>query len=110
MVYKGENITAARFTGSPTYENLDVLKASSPSIWIQNILPATLYAIPLIEQVPVAAAFNPAEIAVLNTVVVFGPRSDLTAVPFDAVLLSNLYSFFYVLAGRPDVLKAASPQ
>jgi len=48
----------------------------------------------------VAAAFNPAEIAVLNTVVVFGPRSDLTAVPFDAVLLSNLYSFFYVLAGR----------
>ena len=100
-VYKGENITAARFTGSPTYENLDVLKASSPSVWsFQYILPATLYAIPLIEQVPVAAAFNPAEIAVLNTVVVVGPRTDLTAVPFDAVLLSNLYSFFYVLAGR----------
>ncbi|MPZ36326.1 MAG: N-6 DNA methylase [Rhodospirillales bacterium] len=100
-VFKGENITAARFTGSPTYEHLDVLKASSPSIWsFQSILPPTLYALPLIEQVPVAAPFNPATVAVLNTVVVFGPRPDLTTVPFDAVLLSSIYSYFYVLTGR----------
>ena len=100
-VFKGENISAAMFTGTPTYENLDVSKASSPSIWaFPEILPPLLYAIPLIEQVPVAAPFNPAEVAVLNTVVVFGPRKDLVHVPFDAVLLSNVYAWFYVVAGR----------
>jgi hypothetical protein len=100
-VFKGENITAARFSGSATYTNLDVLRVSSPSIWsFQHILPPRLYALPLIEQVPVAAPFNPAEIAVLNTVVVFGPRIDLVHVPFEAVLLSNVYSWFYVIAGR----------
>ena len=55
-VYKGENITAARFSGNPVYEKFDVSKASSPSVWAyQHILPPTMYAIPVIEQVPVRA-------------------------------------------------------
>ena len=100
-VYKGENITAARFSGAPVYEKFDVLKASSPSVWAhQDILPDTMYAIPIIEQVPVAAPFDPRVVAVENTVVVFGPRPDLTDVPFDAVLLSTVYSFFHVIGGR----------
>ena len=36
----------------------------------------------------------------MNTVVVFGPRADLIHVPFDAVFLSNIYAWFYVIAGR----------
>lgn len=100
-VFKGENIAAAGFVGEPVYQNLDVSKADSPSIWAyQHILPKTLYAIPRIEQVPVAAAFDPKTTTVLNTVVVMGPRKDLVDVPFDAVLLSRIYSYFYVLAGR----------
>ena len=48
-VFKGENITATRFSGTPTYEKLDVSRASSPSIWaFQKILPPILYANPLI--------------------------------------------------------------
>jgi hypothetical protein len=100
-VFKGENITAARFSGSPAYDHLDVLQTSTPSIWsFETILPAVVYGIPLIEQVPVAAPFDPRTVAVLNTVVVFGPRPDLAGVPFDALLMSNIYSYFYVLAGR----------
>ena len=100
-VFKGENVTAARFSGSPTHVGLDVMRASSPSVWAyQHILPPRMYAMPLIEQVPVAAPFDPALVAVLNTVVVFGPRTDLVDVPFDAVLLSSVYSWFYVTAGR----------
>src|SRR4029077_16652273 len=64
-------VAISSFGGSPTYKNLDALKTSSPSIWyFQNILPPPLYALPLIEQVPVAAAFNPEKVAVLNTVLV----------------------------------------
>jgi hypothetical protein len=59
-----------------------------------------MYAIPVLEQVPVAAPFDPRSTAVENTVIVFGPRPDLAAVPFDAVLLSTVYSYFHVIGGR----------
>ena len=59
-----------------------------------------MFAIPRIEQVPVAAPFDPHRTAVLNTVVVFGPRTDLADVPFDLIFLSNIYEYWYILAGR----------
>jgi hypothetical protein len=100
-VFKGENITAARISGEPVQRDYDVSKASSKSVWAhQEILPQTMYAIPIIEVVPVAAPFNPHTIAMENTVVVFGPRADLAIVPFDAVLLSTVYSYFHVIGGR----------
>lgn len=100
-VYKGENITTSRLVGNPVFKNLDPTKAEESSIWqYPAILPETLYAIPVIEQVPVAAPFDPRKIAVLNTAVIFGPRDDLKAVPFDIVLLSRVYAYFYMLAGR----------
>jgi N-6 DNA Methylase len=100
-VFKGENITAARFSGDPVHIRFDVSKASSPSVWAyQDLLPATMYAIPVLEQVPVAAPFDPRKVAVENTVIVFGPRKDLAAVPFDAVLLSTIYSYFHVIGAR----------
>jgi hypothetical protein len=100
-VYKGEHITAARISGEPVHENFDVSKASTPSVWAyQEILPERMYAIPVLEQVPVAAPFDPSITALENTVVLFGPRPDLAAVPFDAVLLSTVYSYFHVIGGR----------
>lgn len=100
-VYKGENITTARLVGTPVLTNLDPTKAEESSIWqYPAILPETLYALPVIEQVPVAAPFDPREIVVLNTAVIFGPREDLRNVPFDMVLLSRLYAYFYMLSGR----------
>lgn len=104
-VYKGENITASRFTGDPVHRGLDITKASAPSIWAYaNILPEVVYALPTIERVPVAAPFNPHHVAVLNTCAVFAPRPDLSDVPFDVVLLSRVYSWFYVVAGRRSFL------
>lgn len=104
-VFKGENITACRFAGNPLYRGLDISQASAPSIWAyKNILPEVMYALPTIERVPVAAPFNPHKTAVLNTCSVFAPRADLVHVPFDVVLLSRVYSWFYVLAGRRSFL------
>jgi hypothetical protein len=100
-IYKGENITATRFSGDPVQLNFDVSKASSPSVWAyQSILPSIMYGIPIIEQVPVAAPFDPKTIAVENTVVVFAPRDDLVSVPFDIILLSTIYAYFHVIGGR----------
>jgi hypothetical protein len=104
-IYKGENITASRFTGDPVHRGLDIAQASAPSVWAyEDILPDVVYALPTIERVPVAAPFNPHKIAVLNTCNVFAPRSDLVNVPFDALLLSRVYSWFYVIAGRRSFL------
>lgn len=100
-VYKGEHITAARITGIPVNEHLDISRTSTPSVWAyQDILPDTMYAIPVLEQVPVAAPFDPRTVAMENTVAVFGPRRDLVDVPFDIILLSTVYSFFHVIGGR----------
>ena len=100
-VFKGENITAGRVSGEPVQRKYDVSKASSKSVWANpTILPDTMYAVPIIEVVPVAAPFNPHTTAMENTVVVFGPRADLASVPFDAVLLSTIYSYFHVIGGR----------
>ena len=104
-VYKGENVTACRFTGDPVHRGLDITEASAPSIWAYvNILPELVYALPTIERVPVAAPFNPHRVAVLNTCTVFAARYDLADVPFDVVLLSRVYSWFYVVAGRRSFL------
>ena len=97
-LFKGENITASRISGTPVYEKFDVSKTSSPSIWAYpEILPETMYAIPVLEQLPVAAPLKPSEVAMENTVIVFGPRADLAKLPFDVLLLSNVYGFFHVV-------------
>jgi hypothetical protein len=100
-VWKGENVTTSVFAGDYLYSNLDITKAHSSTVWsYAHILPSRMYAIPIIEQVPVAAEFDPHKVAVVNSVAVFGPRPDLEAVPFDMVLLSRIYSWAYAMAGR----------
>jgi hypothetical protein len=100
-VFKGENISASHISGEPVHTKFDVSKTSSPSIWAYpEILSHEMFAIPIIEQVPVAAPFNPATVAMENTVVLFGPRDDLASVPFDVLLLSNVYAFFHVVGNR----------
>ena len=100
-VWKGENVTTSVFAGDYLYRNLDIMKAHSSTVWsYSHILPSKMYAIPIIEQVPVAAEFDPHKVAVVNSVAVFGPRTDLSDVPFDMVLLSRIYSWAYATAGR----------
>lgn len=100
-VWKGENVTTSVFTGDYLYTHLDVTQAHSATVWAYaHILPPKMYAIPIIEQVPVAAEFDPSQVAVVNSVAVFGPRFDLADVPFDMVLLSRIYSWSYATSGR----------
>lgn len=100
-LFKGENIRTGSLVGEPVHRRVDVTAASSPSVWAYpQILPPRMFAFPLIEQVPCAAAFDPTQQAMLNTVTVFGPRDDLVDFPFDVLVISRIYSFYYILALR----------
>lgn len=99
--YKGENISTSMFTGDPVDTNFDVENTSSASVWANpQILPDTVYAIPVMETVPVAAPFNPHEVAIENTGVVLAPAPEFAEVPFDTLLVSTVYGFFHMVGNR----------
>jgi hypothetical protein len=100
-VYKGENIRTAGVVGDPVFKKLDVWNLSSPSVWkFPDILPAKMWCMPKIEQVPCAAPFDPKTTAIMNTATVFGPRPDLEDFPFDLLLTSRIYGWFTLLSLR----------
>ena len=100
-VYKGENIRTGSLVGGPQFNSLDVWKLSDASLWkFPGILPARMWCLPVIEQIPCAAHFDPTRVAVTNTATVFGPRADLEAFPFDMLLTSRIYGWFTLLSLR----------
>ena len=104
-VYKGENIRTGDLVGQPAFKGLDVSGVSQPSLWrFPSILPARMWCLPIIEQIPCAAAFDPKRVALTNTATVFGPRSDLEDYPFDMLLTSRIYGWFTLLSLRSSYL------
>jgi len=104
-VYKGENIRTGSLVGLPAFRKLDVWNLSTASLWkMRDILPHTMWCLPVIEQVPCAAPFDPAELAVTNTATIFGPRDDLEGFPFDMLLTSRIYGWYTLLSLRSSYL------
>ena len=100
-VYKGENIRTGDLVGEPVFEGLDVANLSQPSVWrFPDLLPARMWCLPILEQVPCAASFDPKTTALTNTATVFGPRPDLEKFPFDMLLSSRIYGWFTLLSLR----------
>ena len=59
-----------------------------------------MWCLPVIEQIPCAAPFDPTTITVTNTATVFGSRADLEAFPFDILLTSRIYGWITLLCLR----------
>jgi hypothetical protein len=59
-----------------------------------------MWCLPILEQVPCAAPFDPKAVAVTNTATVFGPRPDLEDFPFDLLLTSRIYGWMTLLSLR----------
>jgi hypothetical protein len=59
-----------------------------------------MWCLPILEQVPCAAPFDPKSVAVTNTATVFGPRPDLESFPFDLLLTSRIYGWITLLSLR----------
>lgn len=104
-VFKGENIIATSLTGSPQDQDIDISKASDMGIFrLGKILPSRCYAVAQITTCPNAVPFDPAKLVFTNTATIFGPRSDLSKVPFDLLLVSRIYRYFYALTCRMSYL------
>lgn len=104
-VFKGENIIATSLTGAPQDQDIDISKASDMGIFrLGKILPTRCYAVAQITTCPNAVPFDPTKIVFTNTATIFGPRSDLSKVPFDLLLVSRIYRYFYALTCRMSYL------
>ena len=102
-VYKGENIRTAGIAGTPVFQKLDVWNLSSPSVWrkdLRNLLPDQMWCLPELEQVPVAAPFDPKTTAIMNTATVIGLRPELESFPLDLLLTSRVYGWITLLSLR----------
>lgn len=104
--YKGENIKAGLLVGDPSDRNVDIDTISDPSLWkFRSYLPDEAFAILRICEAPTALKFNPREIAFLDTATIFIPKTDFATVPFDLLLLSRVYRWFYGLVGREAAIQ-----
>ena len=100
-VYKGENIRTGSLVGESQFKSLDVAKLSDPSLWrFPELLPARMWCLPVIEQIPCAAPFDPTKVAVTNTATIFAARPDLEDFPFDMLLTSRIYGWITLLSLR----------
>jgi len=104
-VYKGENILPCQLIDEPTETRIDVTGVSTPSFWkFSEVLPEKAFAFMMISLSPTACPFNPREKAFLDTATIFFPIEELENFPFDFLVLSSLYRFYYAFYLREGVV------
>jgi hypothetical protein len=104
-VFKGENVVACQLEGDPVNQNIDVNKMDDASLWrFADILPERGFAFHRISTALTAAPFAPEKCIVLNTATLFFPTSELKDFPFDFLVLSRLYQYFFGLSQREAIL------
>ena len=107
-IFKGENIIAAELQGVPALASADFDKIDDIGLWrYADIHPPVGLAVAQMAHCPNGTRFDPAHIAFTDTATVLFPRNQLSAVPFDLLLMSNIYVWFYALAARMGVLDTA---
>ncbi len=104
-VFKGENIAACALVGEPVKTQIDVDRMDDASFWrFRDILPATGYAFHQIATALTAAPFHPATEVLLNTASLFFPAERFADVPFDLLVQSRIYQWFFGVSQREGVL------
>ena len=104
-VFKGENIVACQLEGDPVNQNIDVNKMDDASLWrFADILPERGFAFHQISPALTCAPFSPAKCIMLNTASLFFPRAELADFPFDFLVFSRLYQYFFGLSQREAIL------
>ena len=104
-VFKGENIVACLLEGDPVNRNIDVNRMDDASLWrFADILPKRGFAFHQISTALTAAPFFPENCIILNTATLFFPAAELKDFPFDFLVLSRLYQYFFGLSQREAIL------
>jgi hypothetical protein len=84
----------------------DFDKIDDISLWrYADIHPPVGLAIAQVAHCPNGVIFDPSKIAFTNTASILFPRNDLAAVPFDLLLMSNVYVWFYAIGARMGILR-----
>lgn len=105
-VYKGENILACQVIGPPAEENIDISKMDDPSFWkFTSVLPSVGFAFQQISLNLTAAKFNPHRQVFLNTATLFFPSKDVEQVPFDFLVLSSVYQWYFAVSQREGIIQ-----
>jgi len=104
-VYKGENIIAAELQGDPALSNTDMSRVDDIGLWkFSSIHPQRGLAVACVAHCANGVMFDTKKVTFTNTVTILLPRDDLDSIPFDLILISNIYVWFYALAARMGVL------
>jgi len=104
-VFKGENIVACLLEGDPVNRSIDVNRMDDASLWrFADILPKRGFAFHQISTALTAAPFFPENCIILNTATLFFPAAELKDFPFDFLVLSRLYQYFFGLSQREAIL------
>jgi hypothetical protein len=104
-VFKGENIVACQLEGEPVNRNIDVNRMDDASLWrFADILPKKGFAFHRISTALTSAPFSPERCVMLNTATLFFPKPELADFPFDFLVLSRLYQYFFGLSQREAIL------
>jgi hypothetical protein len=104
-VFKGENIVACRLEGEPVNRNIDVARMDDSSLWqFSDILPDQGFAFHRISPALTCAPFGPKTHVLLNTATLFFPKQGLAGFPFDFLVVSRLYQYYFALSQREGVL------
>jgi hypothetical protein len=105
IIYKAENIVTGEIYGEPQDVDIDIKSARNRYLFeFSDILPPKMWAVARIATCPNAVSFDPRQIAFTDTATIFAPRSDLDQFPFDLLLLSRIYRYYYVLSCRMSFL------
>ena len=87
-------------------KNADLSLADDQSLWrYASIHPAKGLAVAQVAHCPNGLIFDPTKIAFTNTVTVLLMDDRFASVPFDLILLSNVYVWFYAIGARMGVLR-----
>lgn len=105
-VYKGENIIACELQGDAALSSADIALADDQSLWrYADILPDQGLAVAGVAHCPNCVLFDPKQTAFTNTATILFPTDACAGVPFDLLLLSSVYVWFYALSARMGVLR-----
>ena len=104
-IFKGENIVACRVEGNPIQTNIDIQRVDDPSLWrFCDILPKRGFVFHQISTALTCAPFSPEKTAFLDTGSLFFPKPALADFPFDFLVLSRLFQYFFAISQREAIL------
>ena len=103
-IYKGENIIAAELQGEPALVNADIDRADDSTLWrYRSIHPPVGLAVAGMAHCPNGVLFDPSKQAFTNTATILLPSEELSGFPFDLILMSNVYVWFYAIGARMGI-------